>query len=140
MKVVDHVSRIPKHLYLHFSEISTNLYQIYKFAGLEKEKEKGFLFAQRPRKKFSSRGEAPGRRLKQGSGGRLDSGAWGGRRRGGTWGKARGRREEPSGGLGWARGGLRRLLRGTGAATAAVGGGGGGPVARGGIEQVGEHR
>ena len=131
MKVVDLASRIPEHLDLHFSEISTNLYRIYNFAGLEKEK--GFLFAQRPRKKFSSRGEAPGRRLKQGSGGLPDSGAWGGRRRGGTWGKARGRREEPSGGLGWARGGLRRLLRGTGAA-AAVGGGGGGPVARGGVE------
>ena len=61
MKVVDHVSWIPKHLDLHFSEISTNLYRIYKFAGLEKEKEKGFLFAQRPLEEvfFSRRGPWP---------------------------------------------------------------------------------
>ena len=74
MKVVDHVARIPKHLDLHFSEISTNLYRIYKLAGLEKEK-KDFYLRKGPWKKFSSRGEAPGRRLKQGSGGRPDSGA-----------------------------------------------------------------
>ena len=137
MKVVDHVARIPKHLDLHFSEISTNLYRIYKLAGLEKEKEKGFLFAQRPLEEVFFLQKHPWPELKQGSGGRPDFGAWGGRRGGGTWGKAKGRREEPIGGLGWARGGLRRLLRGTGAAAAAVGGGG--PVARGGVEQVGEH-
>ena len=132
MKVVDLVARIPKHLDLHFSEISTNLYQIYNFAGLEKEKEKGFLFAQRPLEEVFFSRRAPGRHLKQGSGGRPDSGAWGGRRRGGTWGKARERREEPRGGLGWARGGLRRLLRGAEAPAAAVGGGGGGPASLGG--------
>ena len=52
MKVVDHVSRIPKHLDLHFSDFSTNLYRIYKFAGLENKKKKKELFAQRPLEDF----------------------------------------------------------------------------------------
>ena len=48
MKVVDLVVRIPKHLDLHFSDFSMNLYRIYKFAGLENKKKKKELFAQRP--------------------------------------------------------------------------------------------
>ena len=61
MKVVDLVARIPKHLDLHFYDFSTNLYLFCKFAGLEKKKEKGFLFAQRPLEEvfFSRRGPWP---------------------------------------------------------------------------------
>src|SRR6185503_5103676 len=77
------------------------------FLVWKRKRKNDFYLRKGPWKKFSSRGEAPGRRLKQGSGGRPDSGAWGCRRRGGTWGKARERREEPRGGLGWARGCLR---------------------------------
>ena len=62
------------------------------------------------------------------------------RGRGESGGKASRRREEPKGGLGWARDGWRRRLRGAGAPAAAFGGGGGGPVARGGGERVGEHQ
>ena len=62
------------------------------------------------------------------------------RGRGRSGGKASRRREEPSGGLGWARGGLRRLLRGAEAPAAAVGGGGGGPASLGGDGWVGEHQ
>jgi len=52
MKVVDLVARIPKHLDLHFSDFSMNLYRIYKFAGLENKKKKKELFAQRPLEDF----------------------------------------------------------------------------------------
>ena len=52
MIVVDLVARIPKHLDLHFSDCSTNLYRIYKFAGLENKKKKKELFAQRPLEDF----------------------------------------------------------------------------------------
>ena len=100
MKLVDHVARIPKHLDFHFSEIPTNLYRIYKFAGLEKEKEKGFLFAQRPLEEVFFSQKHPWPELKQGSGGQPDSGAWGQWRRGELGGGARGEREQPWGGLG----------------------------------------
>ena len=88
MKVVDLVVRIPKQLDLHFSVFSTNLYRIYKFAGLENKKKKKELFAQRPLEEVFFSQKHPWPELKQGSGGRPDFGAWGGRRRGGTWGKA----------------------------------------------------
>ena len=48
MKVVYIVARIPKHLDLYFSDFSTILYEFSKFTTLEKKKEKGSLFAQRP--------------------------------------------------------------------------------------------
>ena len=48
MKVVDLVARIPEHLDFHFSNFSTILYGIYKFAIFEnKRKRKGNL-ASRP--------------------------------------------------------------------------------------------
>ena len=40
MKVVDLVARIPEHLDLHFSNFSTILYGIYKFAVFENKKKK----------------------------------------------------------------------------------------------------
>ena len=91
---------------------------------------RSYLLADRPLAGHQSRG----------GGGQSDSGACGGRRRRGTWGKARERREEPRGGLGWARGGLRRLLRGTEAPAAAVGGGGGGNTSLGGGGWVREYQ
>ena len=60
------------------------------------------------------------------------------RGRGENGGKDSRRREEPKGGLGWARDGRERLLRGEQRPAAAFGSGGGGPVARGGVEQVGK--
>ena len=65
----------------------------------------------------------PGRGLKQGRQWWPDSGAYGGRRRGGIGGGARGGREGPRGGLGWARDGRS-----------------GGLVALGDGERVEEHR
>ena len=47
-KVVDFDLRIPKHFSLHFYDFSTILYEFSKFTALEKKKEKGSLFAQRP--------------------------------------------------------------------------------------------
>ena len=47
-KVVDLVARNSDQLSLYFFDFSTNLYGFCKFAGLEKKKEKEFLFAQRP--------------------------------------------------------------------------------------------
>jgi len=47
-KVVGFDLRIPKHFSLHFSDFSTILYEFSKFTALEKKKEKGSLFAQRP--------------------------------------------------------------------------------------------
>ena len=87
-----------------------------------------FLLADRPLAGLQSRG----------GGGRRDSGVGAHRGRGESGGKASRRREEPKGGLGWARDGWRRRLRGAGAPAAAFGSGGGGPVARGGVEQVGK--
>ena len=40
MKVVDIVARIPKHLDLYFSDFSTILFRIYKFAGFENKRKK----------------------------------------------------------------------------------------------------
>ena len=47
-KVVGFDLRIPKHFSLHFYDFSTILYEFSKFTALEKKKEKGSLFAQRP--------------------------------------------------------------------------------------------
>jgi len=47
-KVVGFDLRIPKHFSLHFSDFYTILYEFSKFTALEKKKEKGSLFAQRP--------------------------------------------------------------------------------------------
>src|SRR6185312_13128270 len=111
MKVVDLVARIPKHLDLHFSDFSMNLYRIYKFAGLENKKEKEFLFAQRPLEEafFSRIGPWPG---KQGRGGlvRPAPASYAGRRRGGWGGEAREDRVLPIGVSDWVRGGLRRRV------------------------------
>ena len=62
------------------------------------------------------------------------------RGRGESGGKASRRREEPKGGLGWARDGWRRRLRGAGAPAAAFGGGGGGAAGLGAGEWVREHQ
>ena len=62
------------------------------------------------------------------------------RGRGESGGKASRRREEPKGGLGWARDGREGLLRGEQRPAAAFGGSGGGPMARGGVEQVGKYQ
>ena len=87
---------------------------------------------------FSPR--VPGWFEKQRRGGRPESGVGAHRRRGRSGGEAPRSREEPKDGLGWARDGWRRRLRGAVAPAAAFGGGGGGPVVRGGGERVGEHR
>jgi len=140
MKVVDLVARIPEHLDLHFSDFSTILYGIYKFAVFEnKRKRKGNL-ASRPLDFYFFSPWVPGRGLKQGRQWRPDSDAYGGRRRGGIGGGARGGREGPRGGLGWARDGRSGRLRGEQRPAAADGGGGGGLVAVGDGERVEEHR
>jgi hypothetical protein len=48
MKVVYLVARIPKHLDLNFSDFSTILYGIYKFAVFENKRKKKRTFASRP--------------------------------------------------------------------------------------------
>jgi len=104
-----------------------------------KEKEKENLHLG-PWTSFFFSPRVPGWFEKQRRGGRPESGVGAHRGRGESGGKASRRREEPKGGLGWARDGWRRRLRGAGAPAAAFGGGGGGPVVRGGGERVGEHR
>src|SRR6185312_11143788 len=76
----------------------------------------------------------------RGGGGRRDSGVGAHRGRGESGGKASRRREEPKGGLGWARGGREGLLRGEQRPAAAFGGGGGGAAGLGGDEWVREHQ
>jgi len=104
-----------------------------------KEKEKENLHLG-PWTSFFFSPRVPGWFEKQRRGGRRDSGVGAHRGLGESGGKASRRREEPKGGLGWARDGWRRRLRGAGAPAAAFGSGGGGPVVRGGGERVGEHR
>ena len=66
MKVVDLVSRIPKHFSLHFSDFSTILYGIYKFAVFEnKRKRKGNL-ASRPLNFYFFSAWVPGRTRNRG--------------------------------------------------------------------------
>ena len=48
MKVVDIVARIPKHLDLYFSDFSTILFRIYKFAGFENKRKRKRKLASRP--------------------------------------------------------------------------------------------
>jgi len=75
MKVVDLVARIPEHLDLHFSDFSTILYGIYKFAVFEnKRKRKGNL-ASRPLDFYFFSLEVLGGVGKQRRGGWPDSGA-----------------------------------------------------------------
>jgi len=106
MKVVDLVARIPKHLDLHFSDFSMNLYRIYKFAGLENKKKKKELFAQRPLEDFffSRIGPWPefeaGERRAAGFRRGGSPGAWG------KWGKSV---TASRGTQGWARLGAGRL-------------------------------
>ena len=47
-KIVGIVARIPEHLDLHFSEFSTILYGIYKFAVFENKRKRKRTFASRP--------------------------------------------------------------------------------------------
>ena len=47
-KVVGFDLRIPKHFSLHFSDFSTILYGIYKFAVFENKRKKKRTFASRP--------------------------------------------------------------------------------------------
>ena len=47
-KVVDLVARIPKHLDLNFSDFSTILFRIYKFAGFENKRKRKGKLASRP--------------------------------------------------------------------------------------------
>ena len=47
-KVVDLVTRIPKHLDLYFSDFSTILFRIYKFAGFENKRKRKRKLASRP--------------------------------------------------------------------------------------------
>ena len=48
MKVVGFDLRIPKHFSLHFSDVSTILYGIYKFAVFENKRKRKRTFASRP--------------------------------------------------------------------------------------------
>ena len=48
MKVVDIVARIPKHLDLYFSDFSTILFRIYKFAGFENKRKRKRKLASMP--------------------------------------------------------------------------------------------
>jgi len=100
MKVVDLVARIPKHLDLHFSDFSMNLYRIYKFAGLENKKKKKELFAQRPLEDFFFSRIGPWPDFRAG-----ERRAAGFRRGGspGAWGKWGKRFTAPRGTQGWAR-------------------------------------
>jgi len=101
MKVVDLVAGIPEHLDLHFSDFSTILYGIYKFAVFEnKRKRKGNL-ASRPLDFYFFSPWVPDRVEKQRRGGWPESGVEAHRRRGKNGGKAPRRREELSDGLGW---------------------------------------
>ena len=51
MKVVDIVTRNSYQLSLYFSNFSTNLYRIYKFTALEKQKGKMIFLGKGPWKK-----------------------------------------------------------------------------------------
>ena len=87
MKVVDLVARIPEHLDLHFSDFSTILYGIYKFAVL-KTKEKGQeILHLDPWTSISSQHGSLADGTVQGRFGRPFSGEVRPRRRGGSWGK-----------------------------------------------------
>ena len=48
MKFLDIVARIPKHLELYFSDFSTILFRIYKFAGFENKRKRKRKLASRP--------------------------------------------------------------------------------------------
>ena len=137
-KVVYFDLRIPKHFSLHFSNFSKILYGIYKFAVFEnKRKRKGNL-ASRPLDFYFFSPWVPGRGLKQGRQWRPDSGTYGGRRRGGIGGGARGEREGPRCGLGWARDGRSERLRGEQGDGGHGCRGGSSPVAWGGGERAQE--
>ena len=58
MKVVDIFSRIPKHLDLNFSDFSTILYGIYKFAVFETKEKENELLHLGPWKFVSSQGRS----------------------------------------------------------------------------------
>jgi hypothetical protein len=59
-KVVDLVARIPKHFSLHFSDFSTILYGIYKFADFETKRKKNKRnFAQRSLQRFGGLPSGP---------------------------------------------------------------------------------
>ena len=47
-KLVDLVARIPKQLSLYFSDFSTILFRIYKFAGFENKRKRKRKLASRP--------------------------------------------------------------------------------------------
>ena len=59
-KVVGFDLRIPKNFSLHFSDFYTILYEFSNFTALEKKKEKGSLFAQRPLDFCFFSGKVPG--------------------------------------------------------------------------------
>ena len=62
MKVVDIVARIPKHLDLYFSDFSTILFRIYKFAGFENKRKRKRKLASRPLEVCFFSGKVPGGR------------------------------------------------------------------------------
>ena len=106
MKVVDLVTRNSDQLSLHFSNFSTILYGIYKFAGLENKKKKKELFAQRPLEDFFFSRIGPWSEFEAG-----ERRAAGFRRGGspGAWGKWGKSVTASRGTQGWARLGAGRL-------------------------------
>ena len=113
-KVIGFDLRIPKHFSLHFSDFSTILYGIYKFAVFETKEKENELLHLGPWKFVSSHGRSLADGTEQGRGGAWFSGVQAHRRRGLGWGKGKGDRAAPLGALGSRGGGPRRRLRGEG--------------------------
>ena len=134
-KVVDLVARIPKHLSLHFSDFSTNLYRFYKFAifgNKKKNKNKTDSRIYTPGKFWGLANRSLAGLVEQRRGGGRISGVLARRRRGRLGGKGRGDRVLPVGASDWVRGGLWRRRHGKGRRWWLYVAGDGAPTAMGG--------
>ena len=141
-KVVGFDLRIPKHFILHFSDFSTILYGIYKFAVFENKRKRKRTFASWPLELCFLLTRGPWSDQEQRRVGAAFPGEERLRRRGIGGGGARGGRRAPAGVLGSRRGGQRRHLHEhqwpaamglVGSGTPAARGGGLGPMSFTGI-------
>ena len=113
-KVVGFDLRIPKHFSLYFSDFSTILYGIYKFAVFENKRKRKRTFASRPLEFCLLLSVGPWSGEEQRREGAAFPGEERLRRWGPHWGKERGDRGLPLEGLGSRGGAWRRRLRGEG--------------------------
>jgi len=128
-KVVGFDLRIPKHFSLHFSDFSTILYGIYKFAIFETKEKRKRTLAFRPLEVCFFSGKVPGGRNRTGEGRCLVFRRPGSPAARVRLGKGRGDRAAPLGALGSRGGGPRRRLHRRRWSAVAVHGGGGAPAA-----------